>query len=39
MREDEVAAGQGVDVTIPSVARMYDYYLGGKDNYEVDRKA
>lgn len=29
----------GVDVTIPSVARMYDYYLGGKDNYEVDRVA
>ncbi|MBX6768889.1 MAG: SAM-dependent methyltransferase, partial [Actinomadura rubrobrunea] len=22
-----------------SVARMYDYYLGGKDNYEVDREA
>jgi SAM-dependent methyltransferase len=28
-----------VDVTIPSVARMYDYYLGGKDNYAVDREA
>lgn len=28
-----------VDVTTPSVARMYDYYLGGKDNYEVDRQA
>ncbi|MGP4000123.1 SAM-dependent methyltransferase [Streptomyces sp. 8N706] len=28
-----------VDVTIPSVARMYDYYLGGKDNYAVDRDA
>ncbi|HEV7625208.1 MAG TPA: SAM-dependent methyltransferase, partial [Streptomyces sp.] len=39
MREDEVAVGQGVDVTTPSVARMYDYYLGGKDNYEVDRLA
>ncbi|MGH3323788.1 MAG: SAM-dependent methyltransferase [Streptomyces sp.] len=39
MREDEDAAGQGVDVTTPSVARMYDYYLGGKDNYEVDRLA
>ncbi|GAB2818081.1 SAM-dependent methyltransferase [Streptomyces daliensis] len=39
MREDEVAAGLGVDVNIPSVARMYDYYLGGKDNYEVDRAA
>ncbi|KUL34346.1 hypothetical protein ADL22_30260 [Streptomyces sp. NRRL F-4489] len=28
-----------VDVSIPSVARMYDYYLGGKDNYAVDRTA
>ncbi|MGH3170362.1 MAG: SAM-dependent methyltransferase [Trebonia sp.] len=24
---------------IPSTARMYDYYLGGKDNYPADRKA
>jgi hypothetical protein len=32
-------APQGVDVTIPSVARLYDYYLGGKDNYAVDRAA
>jgi hypothetical protein len=24
---------------IPSPARMYDYYLGGKDNYAVDRRA
>ena len=22
---------------IPSVARIYDYLLGGKDNYPVDR--
>lgn len=29
----------GVDVTVPSPARMYDYYLGGKDNYTVDREA
>ncbi len=28
-----------VDVNVPSVARMYDYALGGKDNYAVDRKA
>jgi S-adenosyl methyltransferase len=28
-----------VDVTIPSPARMYDYYLGGKDNYPADRLA
>jgi O-methyltransferase involved in polyketide biosynthesis len=28
-----------VDSTKPSVARMYDYYLGGKDNFAVDREA
>jgi hypothetical protein len=26
-----------IDVTVPSVARVYDYGLGGKDNFEVDR--
>ncbi|RJL36228.1 SAM-dependent methyltransferase [Bailinhaonella thermotolerans] len=29
----------GVDPTVPNVARMYDYYLGGRDNYEADRDA
>jgi SAM-dependent methyltransferase len=29
----------GLDVTTPNVARMYDYYLGGKDNFEADRSA
>ncbi|WP_214327429.1 SAM-dependent methyltransferase [Nonomuraea sediminis] len=29
----------GIDPTVPSVARMYDYYLGGKDNFAADRKA
>ncbi|GAA3583059.1 SAM-dependent methyltransferase [Nonomuraea rosea] len=32
-------APQGVDPTIPSVARMYDYYLGGTDNFHADREA
>ncbi|RFS82192.1 hypothetical protein D0T12_28555 [Actinomadura spongiicola] len=32
-------APPGVDTTVPSAARLYDYYLGGTDNYEVDRKA
>ncbi|MGV9415757.1 SAM-dependent methyltransferase [Nocardia sp. NPDC003693] len=27
-----------VDQTQPSVARVYDYMLGGKDNYAVDRE-
>ena len=29
----------GVDVTRPSPARLYDCYLGGHANFEVDRKA
>lgn len=29
----------GIDVTIPNVARMYDYTLGGKDNFAADREA
>jgi S-adenosyl methyltransferase len=29
----------GIDITRPNVARMYDYYLGGKDNYAADREA
>ena len=28
----------GVDVTRPSVARVYDYWLGGKDNFVSDRE-
>ncbi|WP_439681648.1 SAM-dependent methyltransferase [Embleya sp. MST-111070] len=29
----------GVDTTRPSPARMYDYYLDGKNHYSVDREA
>ncbi|MFK0187941.1 SAM-dependent methyltransferase [Streptomyces rubiginosohelvolus] len=28
-----------IDTNTPSVARMYDYLLGGSQHYEVDRKA
>ncbi|GAA2389441.1 SAM-dependent methyltransferase [Nonomuraea africana] len=28
-----------LDFSIPSVARMYDYYLGGKDHFAADRAA
>ncbi|MFE3448925.1 SAM-dependent methyltransferase [Nonomuraea sp. NPDC059194] len=28
-----------IDPNTPSVARMYDYYLGGKDNFPSDREA
>ena len=26
-----------IDVTTPHSARIWNYWLGGKDNYEVDR--
>jgi hypothetical protein len=26
------------DTSKPSIARVYDYYLGGKDNFAVDRE-
>lgn len=28
-----------IDAGVPTAARMYDYYLGGKDNYAADRAA
>jgi hypothetical protein len=28
-----------IDFTVPSPARMYDYYLGGKDHFPADREA
>lgn len=34
---DEVAP-RGVDVSKPSVSRIYDYNLGGKDNFAIDRE-
>jgi hypothetical protein len=30
-------APRGIDVSRPSVARVYDAALGGKDNFEIDR--
>jgi S-adenosyl methyltransferase len=29
----------GIDVTLPNVARIYDFLLGGKDNFAADREA
>lgn len=28
-----------VDVSVPNLARIYDYWLGGKDNFTADRNA
>jgi hypothetical protein len=32
------AGPPGVDISRPHSARMYDYYLGGKDNFAIDRE-
>ena len=42
MSADSPQAGPGTPLfspATPSPARLYDYYLGGKDNYESDRQA
>ena len=38
MSDRGVTADQ-IDTGRPHPARMYDYYLGGRDNYEIDRDA
>ena len=38
MAEQE-SAPSGIDTRIPNMARMYDYALGGKDNFAADREA
>jgi S-adenosyl methyltransferase len=38
-RKHEPRVPDGVDVTRPSIARIYDYLLYGKDNFAVDRAA
>ncbi len=32
-------AGTGIDTSVPHSARIWNYWLGGKDNYPVDRAA
>jgi S-adenosyl methyltransferase len=43
-KADEVTTGQEpggrglpLDTTVPHIARVYDYWLGGKDNFAADR--
>ncbi|WP_371534900.1 SAM-dependent methyltransferase [Streptomyces sp. NBC_00466] len=38
MRQDGFRA-EGIDTSRPHPARIYDYLLGGKDNYQVDQQA
>lgn len=35
---DPYPVPKGVDPTVPSIARVYDVFLGGKDNFAVDRE-
>ena len=37
--EQDRLAARGLDVTVPNVARIYDFILGGKDNFDADRAA
>jgi hypothetical protein len=38
-RKPEVArSAQEIDSTVPQTARIWNYWLGGEDNYAVDRK-
>ncbi|WP_055698542.1 MULTISPECIES: SAM-dependent methyltransferase [Streptomyces] len=39
MRQDGGFHAEEIDTSRPHPARVYDYLLGGKDNYEVDRLA
>jgi O-methyltransferase involved in polyketide biosynthesis len=34
----ERTAKTGIDTTVPHAARVWNYWLGGKDNYAVDRE-
>ncbi|MET8804129.1 SAM-dependent methyltransferase [Streptomyces sp. NPDC004546] len=35
----ETAMGQKIDTSVPHSARIWNYWLGGKDNYPVDEQA
>src|ERR1700746_980184 len=35
----DAPAATGIDTTVPHSARIWNYWLGGKDNFAVDREA
>ncbi len=37
--QDPAAEGVSLDTSRPHIARVYDYWLGGKDNFAADRAA
>jgi DNA-binding SARP family transcriptional activator len=36
--QESRAISAGIDITRPSVARWYDYMIGGDNNFEIDRR-
>jgi hypothetical protein len=36
---ETAAWARDIDASVPNLARIYDYWLGGKDNFTVDRAA
>lgn len=36
-QEQQVAAGLALDPTVPNTARIWNYWVGGKDHFEADR--
>src|SRR5215831_17562617 len=37
--EEPGSGTAGLDTGMPHIARVYDYWLGGKDNFAADRRA
>jgi S-adenosyl methyltransferase len=37
--EDDLPPAREIDTTVPHIARIYNYWLGGKDYFAVDREA
>jgi S-adenosyl methyltransferase len=37
--EDDLPPPREIDTSVPHIARIYNYWLGGKDNFAVDREA
>jgi len=39
MNDTSRRLGAGLDTSVPNIARMNDYFIGGKNNFAADRKA
>jgi hypothetical protein len=37
--QDQPGQAPQIDTSVASIARIYDYWLGGKDNFKADREA